>query len=139
MEGASAASAGPAVAPDRADVWPHTSRPLPWLLAGFVTMLFLVPISGIELAIPSPVDPYLDRYALGGVIGIWILVACLGRPAAIRVERPGLFLWASVAFTSIALLGLVMNITDVASHDLFSLAQNRLALLVSFVIFAPPG
>jgi hypothetical protein len=136
MEGASPALTGSAVAPDRPDAWPHTSRPLPWLLAGFVTMLFLVPISGIELAIPSPVDPYLDRYALGLVIGIWILVACLGRPAAVRIERPGLFLWAAVGFTSIALLGLVLNITDVASHDLFSLAQNRLALLISFVIFA---
>jgi GT2 family glycosyltransferase len=136
MKEAPSAATGPAGAPDRPDVWPHTTRPLPWLLAGFVTMLFLVPINGVELDIPSPVDPHLDRYVLACVIAIWILVTWLRRTPTVQVERPGLFLWAGVAFTAIALLGVVMNMTDIAGHDLLGLAQNRLALLLSFVIFA---
>lgn len=135
MQGASS-STGLASAPERGDVWPRTTRPLPWLLAGFLSMLFLVPISGVALSIPSPVDPLLDRYVLAGVIGAWILVAWLGRSLAVRTERPMLFLAATVVFVSVALLSIVMNIADIASHDLFGLAQNRLAILLSFVIFA---
>lgn len=123
-----------AAAPERPDIWPHTTRLLPWLLAGFLTMLFLVPVTEITLNIPTPVDPTIDRFALSGVICAWILVAWLGRPPPMRVEHPQLFMWATVTFLSIALLSLVMNASDVASHDLFGLAQNRLALLFSFVV-----
>jgi hypothetical protein len=121
-------------APERPDVWPHTTRLLPWLLAGFLTMLFLVPVTDVTLKIPAPFDPTLDRFALSGVICLWILVAWLRRPPPVRVEHPQLFLWATVTFVSIALLSLVMNAADVASHNLLGLAQDRLVLLFSFVL-----
>lgn len=98
-------------------------------------MLFLVPVTDVTLEIPTPFDPTIDRIALGGVICVWILVAWLGRPPSVRVEHPQLFLWATVTFVSIALLSLVMNAADVASHDLLGLAQDRLVLLFSFVLF----
>lgn len=119
----------------RADIWPHTSRILPWLLAGFLVLLFLVPITEVQLDIPSPVDADVDRFALAGAIAIWILAACLGRRPPLRVERPQLFFWATLAFVCIALISLVMNIADLTSHDLLDLAQNRLALLISLVVF----
>ncbi|HEY7120919.1 MAG TPA: hypothetical protein VH329_00040 [Solirubrobacterales bacterium] len=119
---------------ERPDIWPHTARLLPWLLAGFLTMLFLVPVADVTLNIPTPFDPTIDRFALSGVVCLWILVAWLGRPPPVRVEHPQLFLWATVTFVSIALLSLVMNAADVASHNLLDLAQNRLVLLFSFVL-----
>jgi hypothetical protein len=123
-------------AAERTDVWPHTTRVLPWVLAGFLVMLFLVPFNSIELEIPSPVDPHVDRYVLAAIVGIWIIVAALGRPLGVRVERNGLFLGATGLFVSLALLSVVLNVADITSHDLFSLTQNRVALLLSFVFFA---
>jgi hypothetical protein len=119
---------------DRPDIWPHTTRLLPWLLAGFLTLLFLVPVTDVSLDVPTPVDPTIDRFALSGVICVWILVAWLRRRPQVRAEHPQLFLWATVTFVSIALLSLVMNAADVASHDLLGLAQNRLAVLLSLVL-----
>ena len=34
-----------------ADDWPYTSRPLPWILAAFLTMVWLVPISGVRVKV----------------------------------------------------------------------------------------
>jgi hypothetical protein len=130
-----AASREPLAAAEPADVWPHTTRVLPWLLAGFLVMVFLVPFNSIELNIPSPVDPLLDRYVLSAIVGVWVLVATLGRRLRVRVERPGLFLGATGIFVSLALLSVVTNIAEITSHDLFGLTQNRVALLLSFVIF----
>ena len=41
--------ADPPESPEGDDDWPHTTRLLPWLLAGFVTILWLVPFNTIEL------------------------------------------------------------------------------------------
>jgi uncharacterized membrane protein SirB2 len=124
-----------ATTPRGVDAWPRTHRILPWLLAGFLVLLFLVPIGGIKLDVPSPVDPLLDRYALGVILAIWIGAVLLGRRQA-AVERPMLFIGATVLFVGIALLSVVVNITDVANHDLLSLTQNRIALLLAFIAFA---
>ena len=53
--------------PDRPvglDNWPRTSRILPWLLAGFIAMLWLVPFNKIQLAMSTPIDMKLDRLVL---------------------------------------------------------------------------
>jgi hypothetical protein len=121
--------------PDKADVWPHTTRFLPWMLAGFLTLLFLVPINSVELKLPSPVDPHLDRYVLGGIFAVWIVVAALGRSRG-RQQRPALFLASVVMFVAVALLSVVVNIGDLTTHGLLELTQNRLALLFGFVFFA---
>lgn len=118
------------------DLWPRTTRPLPWLLAGLLCLLFLVPQDGVELKIPSPVDPSIDRVALLAVVGAWIVIAVLGRGRGQRPERPALFLGTAVLFVAFALLSVVLNIADIASHDLFGLAFNRLALLGAFVTLA---
>ncbi|MGH3992368.1 MAG: hypothetical protein ACRDSN_07880, partial [Pseudonocardiaceae bacterium] len=108
------------------DAWPHTTRFLPWMLALFLVLLFLVPINSVELKLPSPVDPHLDRYVLGGVLVVWVLVLALG-PTRPAVKRPGLFLGSVLAFVSIALLTVVLNMGDIVSHGLLDLTQGRLA------------
>lgn len=124
-----------ATAPEGSDVWPRTARPLPWLLAGFLVLLFMAPISGITLDIPSPVDPKLDRYALAAILAIWLLVVMLGT-GSVNVRKPMLFLAAAGLFVALALLSIVMNVGDITRLDLLSLTQNRLALLLAFVSFA---
>lgn len=118
------------------DLWPRTTRPLPWLLAGLLALIFLVPLDGTELNIPSPVDPSIDRVALLVVVGVWIVVAVLGRRTRISWDHSGLFLGLALAFVGLAFASVVLNIGDIASHDLFGLAFNRLALLVAFVTLA---
>lgn len=118
------------------DLWPRTTRPLPWLLAGLLALLFLVPQDGVELNIPSPVDPSIDRVALLVVVAVWIVVTVLGRPGRLRLEPPGLFLGTALLFVAFALLSVVLNVGDIAGHDLFGLALNRLALLCAFVMLA---
>jgi hypothetical protein len=39
-----------------ADDWPRTSRPLPWLIAAFIAMLWLVPFNVIQLNVNAPID-----------------------------------------------------------------------------------
>ena len=118
------------------DLWPRTARPLPWLLAGLLALLFLVPQDGVELNIPSPVDPSIDRVALLVVVVAWIVVTVLGRPQRSRRLPPGLFLGTALLFVAFSLLSVVLNVGEIAGHDLFGLALNRLALLCAFVMLA---
>jgi O-antigen ligase len=118
------------------DLWPRTTRPLPWLLAGMLALIFLVPLDGVELSIPSPVDPSIDRVALLAIAGAWIVVSLLGRPTRIRFDHSGLFLGMALAFVTLAFLSVVLNIGEIARQDLFGLAFNRLALLCAFVMLA---
>lgn len=118
------------------DLWPRTTRPLPWLLAGLLALLFLVPQDGVEFNIPSPVDPSIDRVALLVVVATWIVTLVLGRRNGERPQHPTLFLGTAVLFVAFALLSVVLNIADIAGHDLFGLALNRLALLCAFVMLA---
>lgn len=118
------------------DLWPRTTRPLPWLLAGMLALLFLVPLDGVELSIPSPVDPSIDRVALLTIVTVWIIVSVLGRPTRIRLDRSALFLGMSLAFVALAFLSVALNIDEIARLDLFGLAFNRLALLCAFVLLA---
>jgi hypothetical protein len=36
------------------DAWPHTRRPLPWLFAALLAMIFLVPFDAIQLKVGLP-------------------------------------------------------------------------------------
>ena len=46
------------------DAFPHTRRPLPWLLAAFLTMLFFVPVDSTEVKIHLPVGSQIDRFGV---------------------------------------------------------------------------
>ncbi len=135
MRSSIAARLWTATAPEGSDVWPRTLRPLPWLLAGFLGLLFIAPISGITLDVPSPVDPTLDRYALIVILAVWLLVMMLGTGSR-HVHKPMLFLGATGLFVALALVSIIVNVGDITRLDLLGLTQNRLALLLAFVCFA---
>jgi hypothetical protein len=54
------------------DAFPHTRRPLPWALAGFLAMLFFVPIDSTEVKVSLPVGSQPDRFAIGGLVLAWV-------------------------------------------------------------------
>ena len=66
----------------------ETTRLLPWLLFGFVAMLWVIPFDSIMLPFGGPVDVTLDRPLLVLLAGIWLLsVRAVRRPLAAAAQR----------------------------------------------------
>ncbi len=118
-----------------ADEWPHTRRVLPWALAGFVTMLFLVPFDAISLPVHLPVNGTLDRPVVVALALLWLSSLALLSGAA----RPRLRLTpvhgALLAFLAVALLSAVGNVHALATLNETSLVVKKLGLLASYVLF----
>ena len=67
------------------DNWPHTKRPLPWLLAGFLVMIFLVPFDSIIFKVHMPANATFDRVFLVVMVAVFV-----GQQGIARSEgRPG--------------------------------------------------
>jgi hypothetical protein len=124
----------PAAAPV-GDDWPHTTRLLPWALAGFVAMLFLVPFDALDLPIGLPLNSSLDRPLLVGLVGLW-----LASMAVLRGEaRPRLRLtrvhFAVVAFFAVCCVGVALDGAALANMDEVTLVVKKLSLLASYLVF----
>jgi hypothetical protein len=128
-----AAAREPSMAPGQDD-WPHTTRLLPWSLAAFAVMIFLVPFDAISLPIPIPMDGKLDRPLLLGVAMLWIgsLVVLKG-PAAPRVFIGRIHV-AALVFLALACLGVALNATALINLGEFTLSLKKLVLLGSYVV-----
>jgi O-antigen ligase len=128
-----AGTAEEAAASDVHDNWPHTKRPLPWMLAGFLVMVFLIPFDGIVLKVHLPVDSKPDRFALVLMAGVLLLKAATGSSKRPRrrtaVER------ALMAFAGVALFSVVLNIDRIYRLNQLSFAEKRLSQLLAYVLF----
>ncbi|UGS37744.1 hypothetical protein [Capillimicrobium parvum] len=116
-----------------ADDWPYTSRPLPWMLAGFLVMLWLIPINAVDVRVSLPVDSKIDRFAIAALIAGWVLFGGDRRP---RGRRPPWFLGAIAVFVGVAFTSLIVNLPRVIRLGELDLSQRQLALLVAFALFA---
>jgi hypothetical protein len=119
----------------RPDDWPNTTRILPWLLAGFLVMIFLIPFDAISLPIPIPMDGKFDRPMLIALAGLWFttLIAVRG-PARPRVVISRVHVAVLVLF-SVCCLGAVVNATALLNLSEFELVLKKLSLLASYVLF----
>ena len=78
------------------DDWPHTKRPLPWLLVAFPGMLFLVPFQAIKFKLHLPADATPDRLLIVVTVVTILFSADLqaslsqAGPRRRRVRRPDL-------------------------------------------------
>jgi hypothetical protein len=114
--------------------WPRTTRVLPWMIAGFLAMLWLVPFNSIELTASLPIDLKLDRLVLPFIVLTWVLALAAGGRAA-----PGLRLtWVHAAvgaFVAIACLSVVLNARDL-NHTLeLDEPIKKLPLLLAYLTF----
>jgi hypothetical protein len=120
--------------PEQPDNWPHTTRALPWLIAGFMAILWLVPFDSIQLGGSLPIDLKLDRIVLPVIVLLWVLALAAGGRAAPRVRlswiHAGIFLFAGLAW-----LSTVINIGEINHELLLGQAVKRLALLIAYVTF----
>jgi hypothetical protein len=121
--------------PPRSDDWPHTRRVLPWALAGFMAMLFLVPFDAIDLPVSLPLNSSLDRPVLVALATLWLLTLAIVSGSA----RPRLKLtrvhFAVFAFFGLCCLGVALDAHALASMDEVSLVVKKLALLASYIVF----
>jgi hypothetical protein len=124
-----------AAPPAHSDDWPHTGRVLPWALAGFMVMLFLVPFDAIDLPISLPLNGSLDRPLLVALATLWLLTLAIVSGAA----RPRLKLTrvhvAVFAFFAVCCLGVALDGNGLASMGEVSLVVKKLALLASYIVF----
>lgn len=117
------------------DAFPHTRRPLPWLLAGFMAMLFLVPVDSTELKVHLPVGSQIDRFAIGVMVLAWILLGGDQR-AFLRTRRSKLFVGAVCVFLAIAVASVLLNAGRIINLGEIELAFKRFSLLGSFLLLA---
>lgn len=114
------------------DAFPHTRRPLPWALAAFVAMLFLIPIDSTELKVHLPVDSHIDRFAVVALLLLWI---CVGgdQRAIMRTRRSKLYAGAVCAFVVLAVASLLLDSVRIVNVSEVHLAAKRFALFGGFI------
>jgi hypothetical protein len=117
------------------DAFPYTKRPLPWLLAGFLAMLFFVPIASSELKVHLPVDSRVDRFAVIGLVLAWLLLGGDQR-AFLRTKRSKLYVTAACVFLVLAVASLFLDLGRIVNLDDLQLAGKRFALLGSFLVLS---
>lgn len=114
------------------DDWPHTTRVLPWMVAGFIAMLWLLPINEIAIGASLPVELKIDRLVLPVIVITWLLALAAGGPGAPRWRFTKIHA-AIAGFVAVAFLSVVLNAPSLASALEFSLAIKKLTLLAAFV------
>jgi hypothetical protein len=119
------------------DAWPRTRRPLPWLIAGFIAAIFLLPIDGIHLKVHLPFSSDFDRFFVAVIAATWLGGAVLGGGEKfVRLRSRG---WAAgvIAFFFLAVTSIVVNIGRITNLGEWEVAQRRLAVLIALVaVFA---
>ena len=127
----------PVVSPPAADGgdWPHTGRIMPWLLAAFVAMLWLVPFDSITLPVSLPFGLRLDRIFLGIILLAWI-AAMLARPEARPfLKRMGWVDAVLLAFIGVAIVSVLVNAEMLAIQGEFTGAFKKVVLLAAYATF----
>jgi O-Antigen ligase len=117
------------------DAFPHTRRPLPWVLAAFLAMLFLIPVDSTQVNVHLPVGSQIDRFAVVGLVLAWLWFGGDQR-AFLRTRRSKLYVTAAVVFLALAVASLLFDAGRIINLGDFELAQKRFALLGSFLILS---
>jgi polysaccharide biosynthesis protein PslJ len=127
------ALAAPSPAASRAADWPHTTRWLPWGLAGFLLLIWIVPFDSVFLPFGGPVDITLDRPLLLLLGGVWLL----GGGAIVRGPQMGAspVHWAFGAFVLVAVLSILVHAETMVRIDQLDSALKKIALLASYGFF----
>ena len=64
----------------------HRRACMPWMIAGFMVVLWMVPFNAIQLAVSLPIDLKFDRLVLPVLFAIWVLALAAGGPGAPRLR-----------------------------------------------------
>ena len=111
--------------------WPRTTRVMPWLIAVFLVIIWLVPFNDIQLSASLPFDLKFDRIVLPVLVLVWVLSIAAGGPAAPRPRLTRIHV-GFLAFVAVVGLGIVLNATSLNQALEFNLASKKLSLLLSY-------
>lgn len=112
-----------------ADAWPRTRRPLPWLIAGFLAALFLLPVDSIHPKVSLPFSSDFDRFLVGLIVAVWVAGAVFGRRERfVRLRSRG---WAAgiLSFLFVAVASIAVNVERITNLGEWGAAQKKLAVL----------
>ncbi len=115
------------------DDWPRTTRVLPWMLAAFIAMLWLVPFDQISMTVSLPFELKLDRIVLPVIVGVWCLALAVGGRNAPRVRLTAVHV-AVGTYVAIAFLSVILNAGWLNTTLLLSSSLKQLVLLSSYVM-----
>jgi hypothetical protein len=114
--------------------WPRTTRVLPWMIAAFMAMLWLVPFNVIQLTTSLPFDMKLDRLVLPIIAATWLLSVAAGGRGAPRLRLT--WIHAAVGgFVLLACLSVVLDAPYLNQTLELDLSIKKLTLLVSYLSF----
>jgi O-antigen ligase/polysaccharide polymerase Wzy-like membrane protein len=122
--------------PDRTDDWPHTKRLMPWLLAGFMAMVFLIPIDGTELKVHLPVDSKPDRFVIGAMLAVLVVKALLPKTGERPARRRMTVVTAAVLiFGAFVLFSLLLNVDRIYQLGQLTFAEKALSQVLAYIGF----
>jgi hypothetical protein len=112
--------------------WPRTTRVLPWTLAAFIAIVWLVPIDSIELLTSLPVDLKFDRLVMPFLLGTWILALVAGGRGGPRLRVTWIHV-AVGAFVALAFLSVVLDAGPLNQALELDTSLKKLPLLTAYV------
>lgn len=110
--------------------WPRTTRVLPWMIAGFLVMVWLVPVEFTSLPVHLPFDSKIDRFALAVLAGTWLI--SLGTGSLGPRWRSSPVNVAVLALVVIAIASVAINVTALARVEELELGLKKLSLLLCY-------
>ncbi|HEY2479051.1 MAG TPA: O-antigen ligase family protein [Solirubrobacterales bacterium] len=124
----------------RIDSWPRTRRPLPWLFAGFLASVFLIPVDGVHMKVNLPFSSDYGRFLIALIVMVWLAGVVLNRRTGRIRLRPSGWAVGIIVFLAIAIASIVFNYPRITNLGEFSVAEKKLfvlfGLLAVFAIFA---
>jgi hypothetical protein len=119
------------------DAWPHTRRPLPWLFAALLAMIFLVPFDAVHLKVSLPFSSDLDRFLVTAIVGVWLVGTAVRKQEAVERLRPAGWAVGVIAFIALAVVSIAFNVERITNLGEWEDAQKHLVVLFSMgAIFA---
>lgn len=119
--------------PAALDAWPHTGRPMPWLVAAFMFMVYLIPFDSTLLPISLPFNSGLDRLVLIVISVIWLIVSLVGRQAPRFRHSP--INVAMYLFFVVGVVSLVVNLRDLNWDSELSPSYKQFLLTCTYLLF----
>ena len=111
--------------------WPRTTRVLPWMLAAFTAVVWLVPIDSIELQASLPIDLKFDRLVMPFLVVAWIGALIVARRGGPRLRASWIHV-ALGAFVTVAFLSVVLDAAPLNQALELDTSLKKLPLLVAY-------
>ena len=109
-----------------------TTRLLPWMLAAFIAMLFLVPFDQVKVNAQLPIDLSFDRLVLPFIVGTWAVALIVGGRVAPRLRVTWIHV-AIGAFVVCAFVSVILGAHELTNTLELDRAFKQLPLLVAYV------